>query len=92
MFGVLAQNAQIYTLGIDRFVMLMHLPWSHISHDSLTSKKKKLVITSIAAASEQAETVTEPIPLNHEAVALVTVIPVADTPHALAVRRVYRSR
>ena len=26
MFGVFAQNAQIYTLGIVRLLMLMHLP------------------------------------------------------------------
>lgn len=33
--AVLAQNAQIYTDGSVRLEMLMHFPWSHISHDSL---------------------------------------------------------
>lgn len=35
VFGVLAQKQHMYTLGIDHLVMLMHLPCSHISHDSL---------------------------------------------------------
>lgn len=36
MLGVFAQKPQMYTLGIVRRVILIHFPWSHISHDSLT--------------------------------------------------------
>lgn len=36
--GVCAQYAQTYTDGRVRFVMLMHRPCSHISHDSLCSR------------------------------------------------------
>ncbi len=35
MLGVFAQKAQIYTVGSVRLDILMHLPWSHSSHDSL---------------------------------------------------------
>jgi hypothetical protein len=35
MFGVLAQNAQMYTRGRVLRLILIHFPWSHISQDSL---------------------------------------------------------
>ena len=35
MFGVFAQKAQMYTGGMVRLEILMHLPWSQSSHEWL---------------------------------------------------------
>lgn len=81
IFGVLAQNAQMYTRGRVLRLILIHFPWSHISQDSLYHKlvgthctyRRQQLIAAIAGAGNS-------LPLNHEPVSPVSPLSATDTP------------
>lgn len=56
MFGVFAQKAQIYTRGIVRRVMLIHLPCSQSSQDSLHECQSN-VLSIITRSTKGAQTI-----------------------------------
>lgn len=78
IFGVLAQNAQMYTRGRVLRLILIHFPWSHISQDSLyhtlvgTHYRQQLIAAITGAGNS--------LPLNHEPVSPVSPLSATDTP------------